>query len=98
MIEYIINEQCDLCDFEFWSGAKETAELINKHSRCEEIWDFLEDYINDSSQDITDTFINDFIWFDACDAIREYLGIDLYEDEDEEEEDEEEEDEDEEEN
>lgn len=95
MIDYIIEKHHDLCEFDFWSGAKQTAELINNHSKADEIWEYLEDYIANSyteGGEITDVFINDFIWFDACDVIKEDLDIDLYsdeEDEDEEDEDEE---------
>lgn len=99
MIDYVIEKQDDLRYFDFWSGAKQTAELINNHSKADEIWEYLEEYISDSNTErgyITDTLINDFIWFDACEVIKEDLDIDLYsdEEEDEDEEDEDEEDED----
>lgn len=83
MIDYIVEESCNLKDFPFWSGAKDRANRINERSDADEIWRTLETYFNDeasfSGNPITDTFINDCVWFEL-DSI---LGFNIFDDEDE---------------
>lgn len=78
-----VYEEISLQDFEFWSGAKETAEKIEDVNA----WDELENLISELYPDGVDkTALNDLLWFDS-DWILESLGIDEDEDEEEEEDD-----------
>ena len=71
--------EISLCNFKFWSGAKDTAEKIEEADK----WDELENLISELYPDgVDETTLNDLLWFDS-DWILESLGID----EDEEEED-----------
>lgn len=75
-------------EFAFWSGAKYVADLINEQPNASEIWAYLENYLNDCgelSEGLSETNVNDFLWFDAEDFIKE-AGL-IKNDEDEKEED-----------
>lgn len=83
----IYTEQ-SLANFEFWSGAKDTANRIWEE-KGEEGWEQLEAILEDIYPDgIDETQLNDLLWFDA-ETVYEWLGIgkeDENEDEDEEDE------------
>ena len=71
-----ITEEVDsYSDFEFWSGARDTAEELTA-DEIEEIFTILEDAYPEG---MTETELNDFFWFER-DTIAEWLG---YEDFDE---------------
>ena len=75
-----------LRDFEFWSGAENTAQRIWKEQGSEG-FDQLEAILEDLYPDgIDETDLNDLLWFDA-DTVYEWLGIEDEEDEDEDDED-----------
>ncbi len=63
-----------LCNFEFWSGAKDTVKYLT-HSELNTIESILEDLYPDG---MSDTQINDLFWFDD-DLIAEWLGYDNFE-------------------
>ncbi len=77
-----INENQSLYNFESWSGAKDTQKTIIEKGKEEEF----EDLINELYPDgLTDTLLNDILWFES-DWIYETLGISEEEEEEEEEE------------
>lgn len=57
-----------------WSGARDTLEDIIKAEKEEEFMDLLDMYFG-TEEEITDTELNDFIWFER-DTIYEDLGLD----------------------
>ena len=59
-----------LREFNFWSGAKDTAEQLTAE-QIDQIESVLEDCYPDG---MTDTQINDIFWFE-CDWIAESLGF-----------------------
>lgn len=73
-----IYEEKSLSDFEFWSGAKNNAEMLTI-AELDEVEAVLEELYPDG---ITDTEINDFFWFDFG-YICELIGLEYDEDEDE---------------
>ena len=71
----ITKEVNSYSDFEFWSGARDTAEELTA-DEIEEVFSILEDAYPEG---MTETELNDFFWFER-DTIAEWLG---YEDFDE---------------
>ena len=72
-----IARELNLKDFEAWSGGKDTLDRIIELDKVDEV----EDLINEVfyTEIITETKLNDFLWFED-DYIAEYLGMnDLYE-------------------
>ena len=80
-----ITYDLDLSKFKAWSGGRDTLDRIIEEDKCEDLEFILDDIFPDG---MTETQLNDLLWFDA-DAVFEWLGI-SDEEEDEEEEDEEE--------
>lgn len=69
----IITEQ-SLADFKFWSGAENTAQRIWEEQGSEG-FDQLEAILEDVyPYGITDTQLNDLLWFDS-ETVYEWLGI-----------------------
>lgn len=65
----IIIKEIELKSFEFWSGAKDIANLIE-----DDEFDIIEELLEDLYPDgITDTQVNDFFWFEG-DTIAQALG------------------------
>lgn len=61
--------ETSLKDFEFWSGAKDTAEYLT-----DEEFDIIENLLEDAYPDgLDETALNDFFWFED-DTIAEWLG------------------------
>ena len=83
-----IISETSLADFEYWSGAKDTANRIWEE-KGRKGFDQLEAILEDLYPDgIDETQLNDLLWFDA-ETVYEWLGIgdeDENEDENEEEE------------
>ena len=71
--EYGKNDFYNLYD-NSWSGARDTLEDIIKAEKEEEFMQYLDEVFCDSDE-ITDTKLNDFIWFER-DTIYENLGLD----------------------
>ena len=90
-MKYTVDES--LRNFNFWSGAKDTANALTLE-QIDTIESILEDCMG---EEVSDTDINDFFWFER-DTIAEWLGFRDWEDlenggkEEEEEEEEEQED------
>ena len=57
-----------------WSGALDTLKDIQNADLEEEFMQYLEEVFCED-EEITDTELNDFIWFER-DSIYEYLGLD----------------------
>ena len=57
-----------LKDFEFWSGAKDTAQYLS-----DDDFDIIENILEDEGESYSDTDINDIFWFEK-DWIAEMLG------------------------
>lgn len=70
-MRYIKEES--LANFEFWSGAKDRAELLT-YSELKELDSFVEEIFEGREEPPTETEINDLFWFDF-DIICEHLGM-----------------------
>ena len=70
----IYKEVTSYYDFDFWSGAKQTADEMTAE-QIEEIFAMLEECYPDG---MTDTELNDFFWFED-ETIAEWLGFDSFE-------------------
>lgn len=57
-----------------WSGAKDTLEDIIKAEKEEEFMQYLDEVFG-ADDEVEDTELNDFIWFER-DTIYDYLGLD----------------------
>lgn len=77
----LINENLDLQNFDAWSGAKDTKETILKHNKERDFEYLIEELYPDG---ITETQLNDILWFDS-EWIFESIGIDEEEESEEEE-------------
>lgn len=86
-----ITYELDLARFEAWSGARDTLDRIIDEGECEQLEFILEDLYPDG---MTETELNDLLWFDS-ETVFEWLGISDEDEEDEEDDDEWDEDEDE---
>lgn len=78
-----VTKEINLENFEWWSGAVETAEKITEAGAWEELESILEELYPEG---IDETSLNDLLWFES-DWIFETLGIDEEEDDEDEEED-----------
>lgn len=65
----------DIHRFEFWGGAVRTVETVSELGMMNELEDFIIEVFSDS-EDVTDTTINDFVWFED-DDIYDCLGIEF---------------------
>lgn len=72
--------ETSLANFEAWSGAKETKETILNHDKESEFEALIDDMYPDG---LTDTELNDILWFES-EWIFESLGITEEEEEEEE--------------
>ena len=66
-----ITTELNLADFNAWSGAKETKETILKHNKVRDFEYLIEELYPDG---MTDTELNDLLWFES-EWIFENLGI-----------------------
>lgn len=71
--EYDKNDFYNLYD-NSWSGARDTLDDIKNADLEEEFMDLLDTYFG-TEEELTDTELNDFIWFER-DTIYEELGLD----------------------
>ena len=65
-------------DFEAWSGGKDVLNAVLEHEEKDVILDLLTDIINDTDGTVTETEVNDFLWFTSYDIVEDYLGISLF--------------------
>lgn len=68
-MEYKI--ETSLHDFQAWSGGKDTLDVLIEKGDCQEVEELIESVFLE--QDVTDSDINDFLWFER-DTIAEHLG------------------------
>lgn len=73
-----IRKEISLEDFEAWSGGKDVLNAILEHEEKDVILDLLTDIINDTDGTVTETEVNDFLWFTSYDIVEDYLGISLF--------------------
>lgn len=76
-----IYKEISLADFEAWSGAKYTMEVLEKLEAAtgEYIFQMLEDMLTDYDNEAMDeTAVNDFLWFED-ETIAEWLGFESWE-------------------
>lgn len=71
--EYDKNDFYNLYD-NSWSGARDTLDDIKNADLEEEFMQLLDEYFS-CEEELTDTELNDFIWFER-DTIYEELGLD----------------------
>lgn len=76
-----IVKEIELEDFGAWSGGLQVLNAIKEHDRSLEIFETLEEYINIGEElgAITETWVNDLLWFDTEDIVREHFDIELFE-------------------
>lgn len=77
-----IVSEISVSDFKSWSGAEETQKRIIEEGKCEEFDSLIEELYPDG---LTDTQLNDILWFEE-DWVFESLGISEEEEEETEEE------------
>ena len=68
----VVNDNLSLKNFDAWSGAKDTKQLILDNDKEDDFEFMIEDLYPDG---LTDTQLNDILWFET-DWICEALGID----------------------
>ena len=66
-----IYKETGIADFEAWSGAKDTKEIILEAGKVDEFDALIEELYSDG---IEETALNDLLWFDS-EWIFETLGI-----------------------
>ena len=71
----VIKEVNGFYDFEFWSEAEDTAQILEDNGDFETVMDMLEDIY---PYGMTATELNDIFWFEK-DFIAESLGYDSWE-------------------
>lgn len=64
--------ESSLWDFPAWSGGKDTLDTLKEKDDVDEVEAFIEECA-DLDEGLTDTQINDILWFER-DAIAEHLG------------------------
>lgn len=74
----IVKTDVSLREFEFWSGAKRKADLLDNWISAEQ-WEELEDNMSALYPDgIDESLLNDIFWFED-DFIAEMLGFESWE-------------------
>ena len=73
MINYVVQNECELRDFPAWAGG---ARFLDELAQHDEAYEYTESYIEQliryiDPAEVTDTFINDLLWFDIPDALEE---------------------------
>lgn len=76
MIRFV--KEIELEDFGAWSGGLQVLNAIKEHDSSAELLEAVGEYIN-MCEEVTETWVNDFLWFDAEDIIREQFEIELFE-------------------
>ena len=71
--------ECDLDQFEAWSGGNDTLETLKERGDCDSVQQLIEEHISCSGEPWTATAINDFLWFER-DFIAQHLGYSDWED------------------
>lgn len=71
----VIKEVYSFGDFDFWSGAENTAQVLDDNDDFETVMDELEELYPEG---VTETTLNDMFWFES-DFIASLLGYDSWE-------------------
>lgn len=71
-MRYMVEQELE--EFEPWGNA---VSIWNAIIENEEAYDYMNDFFNEYTGDLSETDINDIIWFDAEDLLHE-AGINLY--------------------
>ena len=69
----IVNENLSITDFETWSGATHTKQVIIDNDKENEFDNLIEELYPEG---LTDTTLNDLLWHDS-DWVFEQLGIEI---------------------
>lgn len=59
--------ECDLNRFKFWSGAEQRMNEATEDQK-QQVYDRIEEWAACESEPVTETWINDVVWFE-CDDI-----------------------------
>lgn len=75
-----IYKEISLSEFEAWSGAQYTIEVLEKLEEAtgESVFDTLESILDDCGEGMDETKVNDFLWFED-ETIAEWLGFESWE-------------------
>lgn len=65
-----------------WSGALQTLEQVEEKGVEEQVLELINDVIGEG---LTETQLNDYIWFDMENDLKEFYNINLWDEEEEEE-------------
>ena len=73
MINYIEHHECELNEFPAWLGGSDVLDMLSDHA---EAYEFVENYIEEvlatmGPGEVTDTFINDLLWFEVPEVLEE---------------------------
>lgn len=80
-MELIYTKEFTMDDFEWWSGGNDTYTRICGKGVEEEAEEILNTYLFDYGNiKPTETEINDFMWFEMDDLLKEEYGIDIWAD------------------
>lgn len=70
----------DIC----WAGASDVLDMIEDEGLEDEAMQVINDYFDNEEEEIEETNLNDFIWFELEDIMKEYGYLQTEEEEDEE--------------
>ena len=79
-MQYVIENDCDLSNFEPWGGAVVRLKGLLEHDTAYQfVSDLLEEWCE--TENVSDTQINDYIWFQMDEDLAEmgYLDPETYE-------------------
>ena len=76
-----IVHEIELEYFEAWSGGKAVLDNIKAHDKCDEIIEYIESLLTYETEQgiITETWLNDFLWFDVDQLLIDDLDINIFE-------------------
>ncbi len=70
-MKYVVEESLD--NFGAWSGGKDTLDTLKEKGDVDSVECLIEELASTSEEGLTDTNINDFLWFER-DTIAQHLG------------------------
>ena len=76
-----IIHEIELVDFEAWSGGKAVLDNIKEYDKCDEIIEYIESLLTYEIEQgvITETWLNDFLWFEVEQLLIDDLDINIFE-------------------
>lgn len=72
MLYYVIEKSVELQEFEAWSGGLDRLNAIIELGKVEEAQGYIEELLHDIEEVVTDTTINDILWFEMDDLIEQW--------------------------